>query len=126
MLPKQILGLEEKKKNLYTDSYLLLVVFQFHYCFNTKLLNQLLCSVSLLVPLLPPVCFPISLFFKKTFFNVSVILCCISYENEQKEDLDLCAYFKMCIFINTLIFFFTKKFYLIETEVTLFPNFIEI
>ena len=55
------LGLEEKK-NLSTDSYLLLIVFQFHYCFNTKLCDQLLCSVSPLVPLLPPVCFPISLF----------------------------------------------------------------
>ena len=58
------LGLEGKK-NLSTDSYLLLIVFQFHYCFNTKLRDQLLCSVSPLVPLLPPVCFPISLFFFK-------------------------------------------------------------
>ena len=61
----KVLRLEEKKKNLSTDSYLLLIVFQFHYCFNTKLRDQLLYSVSPLVPLLPPVCFPISLLLKK-------------------------------------------------------------
>ena len=33
---------------------------------------------------------------------------------------------KICVFVNTLIFFLTKKLYLIETEVTVFPNFIEI